>query len=223
MIQLIIIQSYSINKSLPIIKTKMIKANKILKKSLEFTRWTLDTTQKYTSWFMIGNTLMGGKNFDAAIATMARTAFAKLNEGDRLGDAGKYIDRLHWYKFLEHKGNFSDVFEKGNAVYSQFFNVVQPGANDVVEDGDFELVQDKVDKVEPFDLFKSVWLTGVGGLIELNTTGTHLSLSVPAALLISGDVTSETIAMPLMTMIAIDSVLNMGEVVFVDSHPELSY
>jgi hypothetical protein len=209
----------------------MIKTNKIFKKSLEFTRWTLDTTQKYTSWFMIGNTLMGGKNFDAAIATIAETAFTKLNEGERLGDVGKYIADLHWDKFLEHKGSFTDIFVKGNAVYSKFFktkDVVESSVDAGVEEDDFEVVQQrsasaKVDQVEPFDLFKSVWLTGVGGLLELNTTGTHLSLSVPAALLISGDVTPETIALPLVAMVAVDSVLNMGEAIFVDSHPELSH
>jgi hypothetical protein len=178
----------------------------MIKGAIKCTKWMLDTAQKYTSWFMIGNSLLGGGGFNKSVSLVAETTFNKINYGNRLGFVGEFIKNLHWKELLETKGCFLTVLINGNNIYKQLTKL----------EGNYDLEN------KPFNFFKSVWLTGVGGLIELNTTETHLSLSVPVALLISGELTAESIALPLVAMVTVDSVLNMGEAIFVDSHPELS-
>lgn len=200
--------------------------SKIIKTCLAFTRWSLDTAQKYTSYFMMLNTCLGSKGFQDATSTVVSTAFAKLNEGDRLGSFGEHISELKWEAFLQHQGSFINIVTNGKAVYENIASAYAPAKEPGVNLEDFELVGDAKPKSEaPFELFKSICLSGIGGIVELNTTGTHLSLSVPAALLISGEITTETIALPLATMLALDATLMLGEELFADNntHPELSH
>lgn len=180
-------------------KRNNMSKTSIAKKTVVVLGCVLDIVQLASSIAIAANALGGEfKNYSSGIAW---EAFAWANEGERLGAFSGFVGGLNWTAFKN--------------IWSG-----QPSAEGFVMLGQEHDVQQLT---TPEKAFQLLWCTGAGGILELYTTGTHLSLSIPAALLLSGELTPKTVTLPFITLGLVDVVLYCSNKLLEDHHPELSH
>jgi hypothetical protein len=212
------------------------KNNSIALKSVHLVRWTLDQAQWYSSAFMLANSF----GFGQTISGMCSDLISKV-PSEMKSNCGQYtpetIKNFKWEALKTNPGDlkalgisakdlYSNVNSNISAVFSKSIN------SQVVSQHGFEVLGDAIGSsmLEPVKTFadtsmeflKNAANTGVLGLAEYYTTGGHLSLSVPIAIIADGELTPKTIALPLLGMHLTDKCLAWAEDYLTpQTHPEL--
>ncbi len=198
------------------------KNNSIALKSVHLVRWTLDQAQWYSSVFMLANSF----GFGQTISGMCSDLISKV-PSEMKSNCGQYIpETIKNFKWEALKTNPGDLKALGTSAKDLYSNVnsnISAVFSKILNAEDFEVVQPvKTFADTSMEFLKNAANTGVLGLAEYYTTGGHLSLSVPIAIIADGELTSKTIALPLLGMYFTDKCLAWAEDYLTpQTHPEL--
>ena len=199
------------------------KNNSIALKSVHLVRWTLDQAQWYSSVFMLSNSF----GFGETISGMCSDLISKVPSGMK-SNCGQYIPQtikdFKWNALKTNKGDLEALGTSAKDLYSNVSSNISAVFSKSANQECFEMVLEPVKTFADtsMEFLKNAANTGVLGLAEYYTTGTHLSLSVPIAIIADGELTAQTIALPLLGMHLTDKCLDWAEDYLTpQEHPEL--
>jgi len=191
------------------------KNNSTALKAVHLARWTLDQAQWYSSVFMLANSFGFGETIKGMCSDLINKVPSEMKS-----NCDQYVPQtikdIEWRALTDNPGNLKALGTSAVDLYTNLSKNISALRN--VQDTQ----QGKSFADTSMEFLKNAANTGVLGLAEYYTTGGHLSLSVPIAIITGESLTQNTITLPLLGMYCTDRCLDWAEDYLTpQEHPEL--